>query len=248
MRCLVTGASGQLGSYLTRLLVRQGHQVALLVRPHSDLWRIADIALQARLVRGDLNAIDRVRAELLDFRPETVFHLGWLGAWDPAVERSAQIEANVVGSLHLLQITLEAGCECWVGLGSQAEYGVLPGPWREDLPARPVTAYGVTKLCVGLLTLTTCEAAGIRSIWLRLLATYGPKDTETRLIPTVIAELLRGRPPALTAGEQWWDYLHVEDAAAAVYEPPSARGRTASSTSPPGKPTGSARSPSACAT
>jgi UDP-glucose 4-epimerase len=217
VRCLVTGASGHLGSHLARLLLRRGHQVALLVRPQGDLWRIADVQHQARLLRGDLAAVDRLRAEVEAFRPETVFHLAWLGTWDPGGAAAARLHANVVGSLRLLQIALEAGCECWVGVGSQAEYGAEPGPWHEDLPARPVTAYGVAKLCVGLLTRTTCEAAGIRSIWLRLLSTYGPKDAETRLIPTVITRLLRGQAPALTPGDQWWDYLHVEDAAAAVY-------------------------------
>jgi UDP-glucose 4-epimerase len=217
VRCLVTGASGHLGSYLTRLLVRRGHQVAVLVRPQSDLWRIGDVQHQTRLVRGDLAAIDRARAEVAAFQPETVFHLGWLGVWDAGAAPAAQIEANVVGSLRLLQIALAAGCKCWVGVGSQAEYGLEPGPWHEDLPARPVTAYGVAKLCVGLLTRTTCEAAGIRAIWLRLLATYGPGDVETRLIPTVIAGLLRGQTSELTAGDQSWDFVHVEDAAAAVY-------------------------------
>ena len=40
MRCLVTGASGHLGSFLTRLLVARGEDVTVLVRPSGDLWRL----------------------------------------------------------------------------------------------------------------------------------------------------------------------------------------------------------------
>jgi len=50
-----------------------------------------------------------------------------------------------------------------------------------------------------------------------LLATYGPKDDIRHLIPTVILKLLASERPALTPGEQRWDYLFVEDAAEAIY-------------------------------
>jgi nucleoside-diphosphate-sugar epimerase len=59
--------------------------------------------------------------------------------------------------------------------------------------------------------------AGIRYVWLRLLATYGPKDDVHHLIPTVILKLLAREKPSLTQGEQRWDYLYVEDAAEAIY-------------------------------
>lgn len=227
MRCLVTGATGHLGSSLTRLLLSRGHDVVVLARPHSDLWRIADVQSQTRVIRCDLSAVDRVSGELREIRPETVFHLAWLGVWHADVDQAAQIAANTIGSLRLLQIALDAGCACWIGTGSQAEYGPQAGPLHEELPARPVTTYGVTKLCVGLLSREACEAAGVRSVWLRLLATYGPRDDDARLIPTVITRLLHGQRPALTPGDQRWDYLYVDDAAAALHEAaisPRARG------------------------
>jgi nucleoside-diphosphate-sugar epimerase len=58
--------------------------------------------------------------------------------------------------------------------------------------------------------------AGIRYVWLRLLATYGPKDDINHLIPQVILKLLAHEKPSLTLGEQRWDYLYVEDAAEAM--------------------------------
>jgi len=64
---------------------------------------------------------------------------------------------------------------------------------------------------------TLCGQSGMRFVWLRLLATYGPKDDPRHLIPSVIESLLAGERPALTAGEQLWDYLYMEDAAEALY-------------------------------
>jgi nucleoside-diphosphate-sugar epimerase len=150
--------------------------------------------------------------------PEVVFHLAWYGVTSEYRNDPNQINYNLIGSLRLLQAAQQSGCNCWVGMGSQAEYGPYDVALREDLPTWPRTAYGVTKLCVGLLSRQLCEMAGVRYIWIRLLASYGPKDDVRHLIPTVIMKLLAGEKPALTLGKQRWDYLYVEDAAEAIYQ------------------------------
>ena len=217
MRCLVTGASGHLGSYLTRLLLSRGHEVIVFVRPQSDLWRISDVLSQTKLIRGDLSDIDRVTPQIMSVAPEVVFHLAWYGVTSEYRNDPNQINHNLIGSLQLLQAAQKSGCNCWIGMGSQAEYGPYNGTLRENLPAWPVTTYGVTKLCVGLLSRQLCAMTGTRYIWLRLLATYGPKDDVHHLIPQVILKLLAHEKPSLTPGEQRWDYLYVEDAAEAIY-------------------------------
>jgi nucleoside-diphosphate-sugar epimerase len=169
-----------------------------------------------KLIQGDIVDIQRSASEIIASAPQTVFHLAWYGVASEYRNDPNQIN-NLIGSLRLLQVVQKSGCKCWVGMGSQAEYGPYNGVLREDLPTKPVTLYGVTKLCVGLLTRQLCEMGGIRHIWLRLLAIYGPKDDVRHLIPTVILKLLAGERPALTRGEQRWDYLFVEDAAEAIY-------------------------------
>ena len=64
------------------------------------------------------------------------------------------------------------------------------------------------------------ERAGAASsrtfTWLRLFSCYGPDDNPLWLVPYLIARLLRGERPRLTAAEQVWDYLYVDDVATAV--------------------------------
>ena len=218
MRCFVTGASGHLGSYLTRLLLIKGDEVAIFVRPQSDLWRLSDVLPELKQIRGDLSQTTNSYLQIKSFMPEIVFHLAWHGVTADYHNESDQITKNLNGSLQLLQIVQELGCNCFIGLGSQAEYGPCNAILREDLPAQPVTAYGVAKLCIGMLTAKQCQIAGIRHVWFRLLATYGPKDSTRHLIPNVILKLLAGERPALTLGEQRWDYLYVTDAAEAIYQ------------------------------
>ncbi len=216
MRCLVTGASGHLGSYLTRLLLRQEWEVAVLVRPRADLWRLADVRAQTRLIEADLAHIDRAAGAVTALAPDVVFHLAWTGVFGDDRESAEQINTNLNGSLRLLRVALDAGCKCWVGIGSQAEYGRRRGILREGLAPRPLTLYGTVKLALGLLSRRLCETAGVRHLWFRLLATYGPRDHPQRLIPSVIRSLLAGEKPALTPGGQRWDYLFVSDAAEAI--------------------------------
>ena len=217
MRSLVTGASGHLGSYLVRRLLREGAEVFALVRPDSDLWRLADVLDRIEVIRADLSDIKRVQSSITEAKPEATFHLAWQGVTSGFKNDARQITLNVAGSLDLFEIIRTTGCKLWVGVGSQAEYGTHNEILTEETPVRPETAYGVAKLSLGLLTQKLCELSGIRFIWLRLLATYGPKDDERHLIPSVIRRLLARERPLLTSGEQKWDYLYVADAADAIY-------------------------------
>ena len=218
MRCLVTGATGVLGSSLVRLLCHRGATVAALLRPKSDPWRLIDVLSMVEVITGDLNAIAESEAAIKRFRPDVVCHLGWYGVGSKYRDDPGQITRNVTGSLELLRIAAAAGCGRWVGLGSQAELGPHDGVLNDSLPARPTTAYGAAKLSVGLLGEHLCAAYGMSHCWLRLLAIYGPRDEPSHLIPYVTLALLGGQSPSLSPGVQRWDYLYVDDAAEAIWQ------------------------------
>lgn len=218
MRCFVTGSTGFIGSHLTRLLLEQDCHVAALIRINSNPWRIRDVLHRLHIISGDITAIEEVAPAIKKFAPDVIFHLAWHGVGSHYWDDPTQISQNLYGSLKLLQIVHETGCKCWVGLGSQAEYGPHDGVLSEDLPTRPKTIYGVVKLCVGLVSCKLCEVYDIRFVWLRLLAAYGAMDNPRHMIPYVIQCLLQGQKPALTSGEQRWDYLHVTDAVRAIWQ------------------------------
>ncbi len=217
MQCLITGASGHLGSFLTKRLLRDGWNITALVRPESDLWRLNDVLSQINIIRADLADVSSVASAVAQSKPEVVFHLAWQGVTGAFKNDPAQLEVNLTGSLKLFEIVRAAGCKVWLGIGSQAEYGRHEEILNEDTPCQPETEYGAAKLSLGRQTKELCNDAGIRYLWMRLLATYGPMDDERHLIPSVILQLLRRERPRLTGGEQRWDYLYVEDAADAIY-------------------------------
>jgi nucleoside-diphosphate-sugar epimerase len=200
------------GAWLVRRLMADGHRVAVLARPSSDLWRIAPWLESVTIVRGDLSAVSLAAEEIKDFAPEWVFHLAWSGGNSSAHNFDPnQVYANVPGSLELMRIVAESGAKVFVNLGSCVEYGVYEIPVRETDPVKPKNLYGAAKYAVELLGEQLGPRLGLRFSSFRLFWAYGPGDDDARLLPSLYRKLLRGERHAMTPGEQMWDFLYIED-------------------------------------
>jgi len=214
-RCLVTGGNGFVGAALLHRLVSQGHQPAVLLRDGADTARIDDIIGRLQVIRGTLSDLEKVRAAVDAYRPDTVVHLAWSGV--AGAERNAlQQTDNLAFSLDLYRLARDIGAQTFIGLGSQAEYGPCPAIIDETVPCQPTTLYGATKVACFLLLQRLAALDGLRFVWLRLFSSYGPGDDPRWLISYLIRKLMAGERPSLTACEQRWDYIHVDDVAAAI--------------------------------
>jgi nucleoside-diphosphate-sugar epimerase len=215
-RVFITGATGFVGSHLLRHLVNSGDTVAVLIRPESDPWRIADLLNRIEPITGRLSEPAALRQPLADFKPDVVYHLGWYGSGPEGRDDPRQLTENVSDACTMVGLAADSGASAWVGLGSQAEYGPTGAVLNESTPTKPATQYGAAKLSAGKLTRDLCAERSMRHVWLRLVTAYGPADQPFYLIPHIILGLLRGKRPALTEGHQPGDYLYVADACAAI--------------------------------
>lgn len=216
MRFFVTGATGFIGAHVVhKLLEDGGHQVAVLVRPTSDLWRLQPVLPALHQVEGGLEQIERLTPLLSAFRPDVVLHLAWRDVGGRHACSPDQLQ-NVTDSLNLVRAAHAAGARRWIGLGSQAEYGPCCGPISETQPLRPTTFYGAAKVAAANMAELFCRDLGLEFTWLRLFSAYGPMDNPRWLIPSTILGLLGGQRLSVTAGEQLWDFLYATDAAAAI--------------------------------
>jgi nucleoside-diphosphate-sugar epimerase len=226
MRTLVTGASGFLGAAVATALVDRGDEVAVLIRRDIGATRLAPISGKITAIVGDLLSPETYADALRGFAPDAVVHCGWWGV-DGADRNEIMQLHNLVATGALVETAISAGATIVLGIGSQAEYGSVPGPAHEDTPARPTTLYGITKLAAGQAWLRIAGERGVRGVWGRCYSLYGPGDNGSWLIPSLIRSFRAGHPLDMTAGEQVWEYLHVVDAAnaiAALLETPSAAG------------------------
>src|SRR5262245_31755651 len=105
MNCLVTGASGFLGSNLVQELVARGHRVKALLRPNSNLRGLRGIDFEA--VEGDLSERERLTKAMQGcdwcFHVAASYHL-WLRDYRP------MYASNVEGTRAVLEVAAAAGC------------------------------------------------------------------------------------------------------------------------------------------
>ena len=214
-RVFVTGGTGFVGGELTRLLVSKGSQVGLLVRDAEKARRAIDVFAEVEFFVGDLFDNTSVSCALSEFRPDTLIHLGWAGVSSQDRDDAIQL-LNHASTIQLVKSAIQCGITTFVGLGSQAEYGLKGGIINEREVCNPVSLYGACKLSSGVIADQLCRVGQVRFAWIRLFSCYGPNDTPTSMIPTVIENLLRSECPKLTEAKQIWDYLYVADAASAI--------------------------------
>ncbi len=215
MKILITGASGFVGAKTAHFAAEAGDEVFAIVRPGSTSTRLANLNKSIRQIDLDLRDTTKLRATVLQYKPDAILHLGWSGVSNAMRFDEIQIQDNIGSSCALAAAGAEAGTQTFIGIGSQAEYGASSEMLETSAP-NPTTLYGAAKLSTMYLTRQLAHQAGMRHVWLRLFATYGPQDNSCWLIPFLIDEMLAGRRPKTTLGTQYWDWLYVDDVARAI--------------------------------
>lgn len=212
-RAVVTGATGMIGVNLIQQLIERKIEVLAICNPKSS--RIQNIPEHSYIkkIKVSLKELDQVNEEI---KYDICFHLGW-EATSNCQRNAIEIqESNIAYTLKAIHMAKRLGCHSFIGGGSQAEYGRKSSPLNGEMAVHPENAYGIAKYTAGRLGEGLAKQLGLRYIWTRILSVYGPGDGKNTMISYVIRELLEGREPKLTLGEQIWDYIYCEDAARAL--------------------------------
>ena len=211
-RALITGGTGFVGANLARRLLRDGHEVHLLVRPEFHSWRIDSIKPDLRLHTASITDADAVTHAVRTARPEWVFHLAAYGAYPSQQDQERMFDTNVLGTIKLLDACLEASFEAFIHAGSSSEYGRRSEPHREADDPHPENDYASTKLTATEACCRKAAQTATAITTLRLYSIYGPYEEPSRLIPRLIVEGRRGRWPPLASPETARDFVHVDNA------------------------------------
>lgn len=209
---VVTGATSLIGANLLPLLCEAGYTVYAAVRRGSQ----KPLPQDAKIVRVecDLSETDSL-AERIG-RADVFFHLAWNGTRGADRSDEALQQANYEASLAALEAAKKLGCACFVGAGSQAEYGVCSEEITEETVPAPNTAYGRAKLAFTREGGARAQAAGMRFVMPRFFSLYGKGDYPNTILQSLVTKLLRGEDCPLTACTQFWNFMYIADAVRAM--------------------------------
>lgn len=224
----VTGATGLVGSWLTKFLIDEGANVIALVRdivPKSILWNSSPefnyIKDNLTVVHGKLEDYELLERSINEYEIEVVFHLGAQTIVGTANRNPlSTFESNIKGTYNLLEACRRNKelVKAIIVASSDKAYGVQEKlPYDEKTPLCGTHPYDVSKSCADLISYTYFNTYGIPVCVTRCGNLYGPGDLNfNRIIPGTIRSLLNGESPLIRSdGSYIRDYFYVKDGALA---------------------------------
>lgn len=223
----VTGATGLVGSWLTKFLIDEGANVVALVRdivPKSILWSNSAefdyIKDNLTRVYGKLENYELLERALNEHEIEVVFHLGAQTIVGIANRNPlSTFESNIRGTYNLLEACRRSPLiKAIVIASSDKAYGEQEQlPYDESTPLQGTHPYDVSKSCTDLIAYTYYNTFKLPICVTRCGNFYGPGDLNyNRIIPGTISSLLNGESPIIRSdGTFIRDYFYVKDGALA---------------------------------
>jgi dihydroflavonol-4-reductase len=209
--CLVTGATGFVGSAVTRALVGVGHEVRVLVRPNSDRRNLVD--LDVEIVEGSLEDAPSLARAVAGCR--YLFHAAAdYRLWVP--DPAPMFRANVEGTRILMGAALDAGIERVVYTSSVATLGLVSeGAADEETPSKledMVGPYKRSKFQAEEVVRDLVATRGLPAVIVNPSAPVGPRDRKPTPTGRLILEAARGYMPGYV--DTGLNIVHVDDVAA----------------------------------
>lgn len=167
---LITGITGQDGSYLAELLLSKGYEVHGIVRrvafedPNHRLWRIQHLKDKITLHAASLESYASIYRVIKTVNPDECYHLASQSYVSYSFEDEfSTINTNISGTHHVLSSIKENSPDCRLYFaGSSEMFGIArETPQNECTPFHPRSAYGISKVAGFDLTRNYREAYGL---------------------------------------------------------------------------------------
>ncbi|KAF0281734.1 NAD-dependent epimerase/dehydratase family protein [Spiribacter roseus] len=234
MKWLITGGCGFIGRALaSELLSMEGQRVRVLdnlcVGTKADLRTVSAFSelpvnkpeptWKAPLALCQANILDYEAVASALIGADVVIHLAANTGVGPSVEDPfADCQANVTGTLNMLEACRHAGVDRLVFASSGAPLGVQTPPLREDMAPHPASPYGASKLAGEGYCSAYHHCFGVETVVLRFGNVYGEGSGHKQsVVAKFIKQALAGeRLEIFGDGSQTRDFIHIADLVRAI--------------------------------
>lgn len=198
-KILVTGADGFIGSHLVERLIGLGFRVRALVMYNSfNSWGWLDtleqdVKSKIEVVSGDIR--DPYGVDSIVKGCGSVLHLAALIAIPYSYKSpSSYVDTNINGTLNILQASKKYKCKKIIHISTSEVYGSAQYvPIDEKHPNVGQSPYSATKIAADQLALSFNKSFELPVGIIRPFNTFGPRQSNRAVIPTIITQLLNGQ-------------------------------------------------------
>jgi dihydroflavonol-4-reductase len=208
--CLVTGATGFVGSAVARALTKAGYPVRVLARRNSDRRNLEGLAVE--IAEGSLENPQSLAAAVAGCR--CLFHVAAdYRLWVP--DPAAMFRVNVEGTRELMLAALGARVERIVYTSSVATLGIVPGGVADEetgsRAADMIGPYKRSKFAAEAVVAELIQGRGLPAVIVNPSTPVGPGDIKPTPTGRLIVEAARGRMPGFV--DTGLNIAHVDDVA-----------------------------------
>ena len=221
MRILVTGGAGFIGSHLVEKLLAEGHNVAILddfndfYDPGIKRANVSGVAKDIVIYDVDLRDGEKVANAFREEKFDVIFHLAARAGVRPSIqEPQLYYDANVAGTLHLLDGARENGVERFIFASSSSVYGAARKiPFSEDEHlTQTLSPYAATKIAGEFLCSTYSHLYKMRIVALRYFTVYGARQRPDLAIHQFTRKIHAGEAlDQFGDGTTRRDYTYIDD-------------------------------------
>jgi len=208
---LITGATGFIGSNLTRYFVKKGVKINIIIKRTSNIWRLKDILTNLNIFYADISDKKKIKNIIKKIKPKTIFHLAAHGAY-PDQNDLEKIKRSILDStFNLVSECKKYKYETFINTGSSSEYGFKDKSMSESDILKANSYYSVFKSSSTLY----CQYESINSdkhiTTIRPFHVYGPFERKSRLIPTLIKNMINKKKIKLVSPNISRDLVYIDD-------------------------------------
>ncbi|HOB75134.1 MAG TPA: NAD-dependent epimerase/dehydratase family protein [Phycisphaerae bacterium] len=215
--CLVTGGAGFIGSHVARHLLKSDHKTVVLDDLSGGFRE--NVPEGALFVEGSILDVALVERLFAEHRFDYVYHLAAYAAEGLShFIRRFNYHNNLIGSVNLINASVNHQVKCFVFTSSIAVYGAGQSPMTEKMVPIPEDPYGIAKLAVEQDLRASHEMFGMDYIIFRPHNVYGEGqnigDRYRNVVGIFMNQLLKGEPMTIFGdGEQQRAFTHIDDVA-----------------------------------
>jgi len=224
---LITGGCGFIGTNLVKYLTQRHYKVRILdnLSTPSSIWTTdphsspqPPLTQSTELLVGDIRDPEVINKAVEGI--DAVVHLAARASVVESLKNPKENwDANVNGTLNLLEACRYKGIGKFIFASSNAVLGEQPPPVDESKIPRPLSLYGASKLAGEALCSTYYHSFGLNTISLRFANCYGPHSEHNPSVLTRFMDWARQGKPLTVYGDgnQTRDFVHADDVCQAIH-------------------------------